>query len=191
MSEPVAFWVDHDYDRERAGDGVSRYGEHVRNNAAEFADCYGDIAPVAFACTAWRIATSPVLSPGYVRWHRRILSARCVRNQWDGTLSARIELVSPRPATLTWSPDWQGDREWRDWPQTFGQFLEPSEQDLVKTSYLRAMLLIQTPIPLDGLPEAPAEPQDALEDTARRTVVLLARKLNEAVMPIVRQLERW
>ncbi|MCG5214763.1 hypothetical protein [Streptosporangium sp. KLBMP 9127] len=191
MSEPVAFWIDHEYDRERARDGISRYGEHLRDNTGDFSDSLGDIAPVAFACTAWRIATSPALSPGYVRWHRRILTAVCVRNQWDGTLSARVELVSPRPATLTWTPDWQGDREWRDWPQTFGQFLEPSEQDLVKTSYLRAMLLIQTPIPLDGLPEAPQEPLDDLEETARRTVALLVRKLNEAITPIVRQLELW
>lgn len=191
MSEPVAFWVDHEYDRERATDGISRYGERIRAEPEAFADAYGDIAPVAFACTAWRLATTPALSPGYVRWHRRILSARCVRNQWDGTLSARVELVSPRPATLAWSPDWQGDREWRDWPQTFGQFLEPSEQDLVKTSYLRATLLAQTPIPLDGLPPAPATPDDNLEETARTTVVLLAKKLNDALGPIVRQLERW
>ncbi|SDR18561.1 hypothetical protein [Thermostaphylospora chromogena] len=191
MSEAVAFWVDHDYDRERARDGVSRYGEQVRADTEAFADSFGDIAPVSFACTAWRLATAPVLSPGFVRWHRRVLSARCVRNEWDGSLSARIGLVSPRPATLSWSPDWQGDREWRDWPQTFGQFLEPSEQDLVKTSYLRAMLLVQTPIPLEGLPDPPAGPDDDLEGTARRTVVLLARRLNEAVGPIIRQLERW
>ncbi|GAA5081246.1 hypothetical protein HNP84_009366 [Thermocatellispora tengchongensis] len=191
MSEPVAFWVDHEYDRERAADGVSRFGDQVRSSTAEFAGAFGDIAPVAFACTAWRLATAPVLSPGYVRWHRRILSARCLRNSWDGTMMARVELVSPRPATLTWTPDWEGDREWRDWPQTFGQFLEPSEQDLVKTSYLRAMLLLQTPIPLDGLPDAPADADDDLEETARRTVILLAKKLNDAVGPIVRQLERW
>jgi hypothetical protein len=191
MSEAVAFWVDHDYDREHAHDGVSRYGEQVKAEAEAFADAYGDIAPVSFACTAWRLATAPALSPGFVRWHRRVLSARCVRNEWDGSLSARIELVSPRPATLTWSPDWQGDREWRDWPQTFGQFLEPSHQDLVKTSYLRAMLLVQTPIPLEGLPGPPAGPHDDLEGTARRTVVLLTRRLNEAVGPIIRQLERW
>ncbi|MFI0420823.1 hypothetical protein [Spongiactinospora sp. 9N601] len=191
MSEPVAFWIDHEYDRERATDGRSRYGEHLRRNAEEFAPALDDISPVSFACTAWRIATSPELSPGYVRWHRRILSATCVRNQWDGTLTARVELVSPRPATLAWSPDWQGDRQWRDWPQTFGQFLEPSEQDLVKTSYLRGTLLAQTPIPLDGLPEAPQEPQDDLPETARRTIVLLVRRLNEAITPIVRQLELW
>jgi hypothetical protein len=34
-----------------------------------------DIAPVSFACTIWRLGVPSSLPRGYVRWHRRVLSA--------------------------------------------------------------------------------------------------------------------
>jgi hypothetical protein len=86
-----AFWIDQEFDRDRDG----RYAVHVRKNLEEFE--WGDIAPVRFACAAWRLATPPALTPGYVRWDRRILEATCHRNTWDGTLYARIRVVSPLP----------------------------------------------------------------------------------------------
>jgi hypothetical protein len=88
-------WLDHRYDREQAGPGSSRFGEHVTRHADEFADCWGDISPVGFACVAWRLAVPPALDPGYVQVHRRVLSAECARNEWDGSLQARICPGSP------------------------------------------------------------------------------------------------
>ncbi|MFI2714109.1 hypothetical protein ACH495_28705 [Micromonospora sp. NPDC018662] len=79
MVEPRAFWLDEDFDRERGADGRGRYENEVLRRTDEFADTWGDIAPVAFAATAWRIATE--LSPGYVRWHRRIVSASCAASR--------------------------------------------------------------------------------------------------------------
>jgi len=189
LSEHLAFWIDHDYDREHAPDGVSRYDAQVRASIEEFAGSWGDIAPVAFACTAWRLATEPALSPGFVRWHRRVLDATCVRNSWDGTLTVQAQLVSPWPAALTWSRDWWRDRGWRDWPEVFGQFVEPAEQDLAKIPYVRATLRIDAPVPLDDLPAAPDGPGEDVEGTARRAVIVLVRELNELISPIVRQLE--
>jgi hypothetical protein len=191
LSEHAAFWIDHEYDRERADDGISRYGAHVRSNLDEFSGSWGDIAPVAFACAAWRLATPPVLSPGYVRWHRRVLDASCVRNSWDGTLTAQVNLVSPWPAALTWSRDWWQDRGWQDWPEVFGQFVEPAERDLAKIPYLRASLLVEGPVPLDDLPGAPEGPGDDIEGTARRAVIVLVKELNELVSPLLRQLDKW
>jgi hypothetical protein len=189
VSGGQAFWIDEEYDRERAVDGRSRYGEQVAHEAERFADVWGDIAPVAFACTAWQLATSPVLSPGYVRWHRRILEATCLRNGWDGGLTARISIVSPRPQALTGSLVWGRDRGWRDWPDTFGQFVEPTEHDLARGPFLRASLLLQAPVPLGGLPTTPDGPADDLAETARRAVSALVRELNDLVTPIIRQLE--
>ena len=155
MGTHEAFWIDDDFDRERADDDGGRYGAKVRRDTFLFADTVGDISPVGFACAAWRIATPPWLDPGLIRWHRRILTALCVRNRYDGSLIGQISLVSPLPAALTWSNQWWRDRGWRDWPQTFGQFLQPSEQDLAKSPHIRASLLIEVPMSVAGLPAAP------------------------------------
>jgi hypothetical protein len=142
---------------------------------------------VTFACAAWRLATTP--SPAYVRWHRRVLSAACDRNPWDGTLTAHVLLVSPLPAELTASRQWWRDRGWRDWPQTFGQYLEPTDQDLTHTPFLRTALLVDAPIPLGALPPAPAGPSETLAAIAGLAVGALVKELNELLNPIIRQLE--
>ncbi|WP_214415993.1 hypothetical protein [Sphaerisporangium fuscum] len=187
MGEHDAFWIDHGHDRELASDGTSHYAEYVRRHVAAFEGSWGDIAPVTFACAAWRLATTP--SPSYVRRHRRVLSAACDRNPWDGTLTAHVMLVSPLPAQLTTSREWWRDRGWRDWPQTFGQYLEPTDQDLSRTPFLRTTLLIDAPIPLGGLPPAPEGPSDSLADTAHLAVSVLVRELNDLLNPIIRRLE--
>lgn len=189
MSTHEAFWLDHDFDREHAVAGSSRYAEAVRARPEAFAESWGDIAPVTFACTAWRLATEPGLSPGFVRWHRRIVYAACARNPWDGTMTGQVTLVSPWPAELTWSREWWRDRGWRDWPQTFGQYLQPTDQDLSRSPHLRASLLVEAPLPLDSLPPAPEGPSDDIEGKARHAVTVLVRELNEILTPIVRQLE--
>jgi hypothetical protein len=187
MAIQHAFWLDENFDREHAPDGHSRYGAEVRRCAGEFCDSWGDIAPVMFAVTAWRVATA--LSPGYVRWHRRIVSATCVRSAWDGSLTCEVNLVSAWPAELTWTKEWWRDRGWRDWPQLFGQYVPPSEQDLTRSPHLRALLLVEAPVRLDDLPAAPDGPDGELEQTARRAVTVLVRELNELLTPIIGQLE--
>ncbi|RCG32755.1 hypothetical protein DQ384_04575 [Sphaerisporangium album] len=187
MGEHDAFWIDHGHDRELAGEGRSRYAEHVRRNVAAFDGTWGDIAPVTFACAAWRLAITP--SPPYVRRHRRVLSAACDRNPWDGTLTAHVLLVSPPPAELTASREWWRDRGWREWPQTFGQFLDPTDQDLSRSPYLRPTLVIDAPIPLNALPPAPGGPAETLPETAHLAVTALVRELNALLTPIIRRLE--
>jgi hypothetical protein len=187
MAAQHAFWLDENFDREHAADGHSRYGAEVRHRVGEFSRVWGDIAPVTFAVTAWRLATT--LSPGYVRWHRRIVSATCSRSVWDGSLTCEVNLVSPWPAELTWTKEWWRDRGWRDWPQLFGQYVPPSEQDLTRSPHLRAMLLVQAPVRLDDLPAAPDGPNDELEQNARRAVRVVVRELNELVTPMIGQLD--
>lgn len=187
MAVQQAFWIDENFDREHAIGGRSRYGDEVRRRVDEFADAWGDIAPVTFAVVAWRLATT--LQPGYVRHHPRVVSATCSRSPWDGGLTCDVTLVSPWPAELTWSRQWGRDRGWRDWPQLFGQYVAPSEQDLTRSPHLRASLLVQAPVRLDDLPPAPDGPGDDVEQLARIAVTVLVRELNELLSPIVDQLE--
>lgn len=172
------FWLDRDRDR---------YQRVVRDRAEEFAGTIGDIAPVGFACVAWAAATPPAADPGFVRWHRRVLSAACVRNEFDGGLTARVELVSPLPAPLTVSRTWWRDRGWRGWPELFGQFVQPTAQDLSRHPHLRSTLLLETPLPLEGLP-TPTEGRH-LDAAAERAVAVLVRHLDEVVRPVLEHLE--
>jgi hypothetical protein len=188
MAVKQAFWIDENFDHEHASGGRSRYGNEVRRRVDEFADAWGDISPVTFASAAWRLAAG--LQPGYVRWHPRIVSATCLRSPWDGSLICDVTLVSPWPAQLAWSRQWDRDRGWRDWPQLFGQYVAPSEQDLTRSPHLRASLLVQAPVRLDDLPPAPAGPgSNDVEQAARGAVTVLVRELNELLNPIVDQLE--
>src|SRR6266540_539516 len=73
-------WIDIDWDRSRASDGVSRYGAYLRTHTELFEpwqdeDAHGGVTPDAgeFAVAAFRVATGPIMSPGYVRWHPRVL----------------------------------------------------------------------------------------------------------------------
>jgi hypothetical protein len=182
-----AFWIDQDFDREHAPDGISRYGAEVNGQASEFAESWGDISPVTFAVTAWRLATA--LRPGYVRWHRRIVAAECLRSPWDGSLTCEVSLVSPWPAELTWTRQWCRDRGWRDWPQLFGQYVPPSEQDLTRSPHLRACLQVQAPVRLDDLPPAPAGEGDEVSQRAQLAVAVAVRELNDLISPMVQQLE--
>ena len=182
-----AFWIDEQFDREHATGGPGRYAGEVRSRIDEFAPAWGDFAPVTFAVVAWRLATG--LEPGYVRRHPRIVSAACSRSAWDGSLICDVTLVSPWPAQLTWSRQWDRDRGWRDWPQLFGQYVGPSEQDLTRSPHLRASLLVQAPVRLDDLPPAPEGPDAEVEQSAHRAVAVLVRELNELLNPIVDQLE--
>jgi hypothetical protein len=188
VRERDAFWVDHDYDRERAEDGVSRYASHVTANVDRFQDTWGDISPVTFTCVAWELATAPSLDPGFVRWHSRLLEAVCARNSWDGGLTARVRMVSPWPAALAGARDWWHDRGWRGWPEVFGQFVEPTEESLSRVPHMRASLLVEAPVSLGELPPVPEQPRQ-LAEHARRAVAVVVRELNDLLVPVLRRLD--
>ncbi|MFI9783250.1 hypothetical protein ACIHEI_07020 [Kitasatospora sp. NPDC051984] len=61
-------------DRRAASDGHSRFGAYLARNAHRLHDDGEPLNSQDFAFAVWRIATSPVMSPGYVR-HRPDLRA--------------------------------------------------------------------------------------------------------------------
>jgi hypothetical protein len=102
----AAFWIDYEYDREMASDGQSRFASYVRRAAAtaEWTECWDGtwddeaVRAMHFASESWHVATTPVMSPGYVRRHPRIRSARVEVNPWDASLAATVEIIILQPA---------------------------------------------------------------------------------------------
>jgi hypothetical protein len=188
----TAFWVDRDYDRAHASDGISRYGAYLRD--ATFEPWTDHDQAVEWAAFAWRRATGPVMSPGYVRYHPRVLDARLERSGWDGSLAAAMNLVSPWPGQLTRALARSvrlGDREayWQDWPTEYlgGDttcYYEPSEADIAARPYLLTTASLQFTVPPAALPEPPAT-SAALLSAGRQAVAVVVAELNRIVGPVL------
>ncbi len=189
---PTAFRVDRDYDREHASDGISRYGAYLRD--ATFEPWTDDDQAVEWAVFAWERATGPVMSPGYVRYHPRVLGARLERSGWDGGLVAGVTLVSPWPAQLQTAlvrAVRLGDREvyWQDWPTEYlggdtVSYYEPNEADLAARPYLLATASVQCTVPSAALPKPPATPADRL-GAGQHAVTVVMAELNRIVGPVL------
>lgn len=123
MSADAAFWIDYEYDREMASDGRSRFASYVRRAAAtaDWTECWDGtwddetVRAVHFASESWRLATTPVMSPGYVRRHPRVRSARVEVNPWDASLTASVEIIIPQPRQLAAARDSGDGSMWWDW----------------------------------------------------------------------------
>jgi hypothetical protein len=188
----AAFWVDRDDDREHASDGVSRYGAYLRD--AAFEPWTDHDQAVEWAVFAWERATGPVMSPGYVRYHPRVLGAWLERSGWGGSLVAGVNLVSPWPAeikTVLTRAVRLGDRDayWQDWPAEYVggdtvSYYEPSEADLAARPYLLATLSLQFTVPSAALPEPPATPT-ALLSAGQQAVAVVVAELNRIVGPVL------
>lgn len=194
-----AFWIDDEYDREKASDGVSRFGAYVRQSTS-LPECWDGTwddlegRRARFAAATWETATSPVMSPGYVRKHPRVLSERVQVSGWDLSLAGVVELVTPWPQPLARSRDWQGGMWWRNWRvETFGGrefYREPGEDEMVSGRYLMASARLVFPLPVDALPAAPSGPRDNVVGAAREAVLALVAAMNAVVTPVIGALER-
>ncbi|MFJ9693424.1 hypothetical protein [Kitasatospora sp. NPDC101183] len=113
--------VDDKYDREYASDGGSRYGAYLARKARLLHEDGQPLTAAEFARAAWQIATSPVMSPGYVRV-RPDLHAVTVVPAEDNEVALRIEVplrhhaLAHRPDHRLgdWQPDpWSNDDDFR------------------------------------------------------------------------------
>jgi hypothetical protein len=186
---PTAFWVDQDYDRAHASDGISRYGAYLRDVAFEPWTDHDQV--VEWAAFAWRRATGPVMSPGYVRYHPRVLAARLERS--SGSLAVAVTLISSWPEELK-TPLARGlklgDRDafWQDWPiECLGgtvSYYEPGEADVAARPSLLATVSLQFTVPPAALPEPPATPA-ALLSAGQQAVAVVVAELNRIVGPVL------
>lgn len=193
-----AFWVDREYDKDLASDGVSRYGVYAKEAFAanrEPWDWFDDpvIAKVDFAATAWRAATGPVMSPGYVRYHHLVTGTRIARSGWDGSLTGYVTLATPQPAGLAKL------RRWRGWEYELeGDHYRPQEPyeqqiaELPKSQFYcgYALTTVELAFPMAAaaaaLPTLPAGPDTPdLVDTAKAAVGVLVDALNSLVGPVI------
>jgi hypothetical protein len=192
MSPAPAFWVDSDYDREFASGGISRYGAYLSD--ATFEPWTDHDQAVEWAVFAWERATGPVMSPGYVRYHPRVLTARMERSGWDGSLIAAVTLVSAWPEQLTGTLTRAvrlGERKayWQDWPAEYPGggttcYYEPSEADIAARPYLLTTISMQFTVPSDALPDPPAASAARLEG-GRQAVAVVVAELNQVVGPVL------
>jgi hypothetical protein len=189
---PAAFWVDRDYDRVHASDGISRYGAYLRD--ATFEPWTDNDQAVEWAVFAWWRATVPVMSPGYVRYHPRVLGSRLERSGWDGSLVAGVHLVSSWPGHLK-APLARGLRlggknvYWQGWPAEYLggdtiSYYEPGEADVAARPYLLATISLQFTVPSVALPEPPAG-STVLLSAGQQAVAVVMAELNRIVGPVL------
>jgi hypothetical protein len=144
---------------------------------------------------AWQQATGPVMAPGYVRKHRRILSARLERSGWDGKLLACVDLLIPQPSSLRLpATDGEGRASyWRDWPvepRTLfggGNWYEPGGEELARGPYLLATASLRFAVPSGDLPEPHSDGANVA--TCQRSVAVVVRELNRITGPVLACIE--
>jgi hypothetical protein len=134
------------------------------------------------------------MSPGYVRYHPRVLAARLERSGWDGGLVAGVDLVSSWPeqfkTALARGLRLGGrDAYWQDWPTQYvaGEtisYYEPSEADVAARPYLLATVSLRFTVPSAALPEPPAS-SAALLSAGQQAVAVVMAELNRIVGPVL------
>ncbi|WP_051836564.1 hypothetical protein [Streptomyces sp. NRRL WC-3742] len=164
--------VDDVHDRERASNGDSRYGAYLARNKRLLHEDGQPLTAAEFACSAWQIATSPVMSPGYVRI-RPDLHAVTVVPAAHNEVALRVE-VPLRHSALAHRPDHRlGDWQPDPWgtERGFGRLIEP----YADKALLLATATLLLPVPDHLLIEpGTAEPGPIMTIEAKSVVEELA-----------------
>jgi hypothetical protein len=186
-------WVDIDWDREFASDRVSRYGAYLRGHAELFEPWQDEgpggitTEPGPFAVAAFRVATGPIMSPGYVCWHPRVLGHEV--SYGDDPDPRRLVCKVTLATSL---PLWLGS-PWRSWTEYMGRdWREPDEGRHAAL----ASLVLRWPLPVTALPEPdkPIRPGVPNLGDAKASVRALVAAINATAGPVLATLEggeRW
>jgi hypothetical protein len=184
-TNPLA-WVDEDYDVDYASDGISRFGSYVRQRAHLFVDDWEPLSAASFAATVWSVATSPVMSPGYVRIRPDVWSLTCFPGEEPGFLLAELEVRVPWPAALRGGQELDGWFSWQrttSWAHEETMYLEPvgDRRSLLVTSVLR--------VPIDeGILPTPCRFAALDVSTAKRAISVICTEVNATAGPVVARL---
>jgi hypothetical protein len=180
-------WVDEDWDRTNASDRVSRYGAYLRGHTELF-DPWREAPngitedPGEFAIAALQVATGPIMSPGYVRWHARVLDYKLDRglDPEPGRLVLKVALATSLPI-------WLGS-PWWGWTTYMGRdWCEPDDDRHAAL----ARLELRWPIAVATVPH-PRPPARSgypnLRD-AKASVRALVGAINQTAGPVLAKLE--
>lgn len=187
--------IDDDYDQDRASNGVSRFGEYLRLNAELFRDSWSDEPapvedPVEFAVHAWRVATGPVMAPGYVQERPDLSAVTLHRDDYDGALYADVHVRlhhsqiggGAKRFPYSWQ-DWESDRGWGPGEAPYLPLGEPRGNKRVS---VMASTIVRVPgREWSGLVTPTAYEGRTLLDEARETLAAVVRNLNADAAPIV------
>ncbi len=180
-------WIDADWDRSQASDGVSRYGAYLRSHTELF-DSWREARkgitedPGEFAIAAFRVATGPIMSPGYVCWHPRVLDYKVSHgdNPEPGRLVCSVTLATSLPL-------WLGSPWWSWTPYLGRDWCEPDDDRHAAL----ARLELRWPLATSALPR-PRPParsgQPNLRD-AKASVRALVAAINTTAGPVLAKLE--
>ncbi|MFI5891948.1 hypothetical protein ACIA5D_17745 [Actinoplanes sp. NPDC051513] len=186
------FWIDRDYDREYASNGRSRYAHYLDDAAAAFAEIWADDPTVEFAAIAWRVANGPIMAPGLVRHHLRVVEASALRSDWNGQMVGSVRLVAPRPRSLTdaRTPDggWYRDLSLDSWT---GRYEGVDGRELEGAAYLTTEVqvlwqLSQSTLP--GISEVPPA-GEARYRHALACVEAIVAEFNQQIRPIIAEMD--
>jgi hypothetical protein len=180
-------WVDENWDLVNASDRVSRYGAYLRNHTDLF-DPWRDASngitqdPGEFAIAAFRVACGPIMSPGYVCWHPRVLDHQ-VGSGEDPDPSRLVITIT----LATGLPTWLGS-PWSSWTTYLGH--DWSEPEDAKHAAL-AQLKLRWPILVATLPRPrpPARPGQPNLADAKASVRALVAEINQTAGPVLARLE--
>jgi hypothetical protein len=186
------FWIDLDYDREYASDGHSRYAHYLNDAARAFDEIYADDPSVEFAAVAWRVANSPIMSPGLVRHHPRVISAEALRSDWNGRMLGSVRLVAPRPRgldrTRTPGGDWYRDLNLDSWS---GRYDGVGGRELKRGAYLTTEVQVLWQFPEHALPGIAVVP--AADELRHRLALAcvqgIVAEFNRQIGPIIAEME--
>ncbi|TDD98093.1 hypothetical protein [Actinomadura rubrisoli] len=189
----MMFRFDDADDRERASDGVSRYGVYLRRYPKLFADwednqVTGD--PALFARSAWQVATSPTMAPPYLDWTaERVRSVDFTFSERDGSLIAHVQVAVPRPAALAGVQgfaDWARDASWQD---VRGYHL-PEDAAVMRQPAMLSSTLLLFHLPATDLYLPQDAPDQVSVRDAKCAVKRLIRVLDERLAPVLAALDK-
>ncbi|MEE1787739.1 hypothetical protein PUR71_33250 [Streptomyces sp. SP17BM10] len=165
--------------------GGSRYGAYLAQHAGRFHDDGDPLRPAHFAAEAWTVATSPVMSPGYVRLRPDIADVRPAFD-YNGGLLLRIEVrLRQRALADSLGPSGRFGDWWQHRPLGDDgrrpRLIEPEEYDRLAV-LLTATLVVPVTDHLLPVPTATRGPE--LTEQARQAVHALAGVLNACAPPV-------
>ncbi|MCS0605994.1 hypothetical protein NX794_33020 [Streptomyces sp. LP11] len=184
-----------DYDREMSDTNApldSRLGRYLAQHMDDLWD-EDRTDPAAFLTWAWRVATGPIMSPGYVRIRPDVGAVRLIQSQEDSRLLVEVETpvqhgqlapnVRPPYAVVR---DWETDRYAysSDGPSPLQAPEDESKPALLLAATLR--------VPADGWalhrPAGKWPVEELLIDDAKQALAVAVEAVNRAAGPMVAKL---